>query len=118
MSGMPLPASVAFNAVIHVCHAWIHVLPPSSVNVVDAPAVPASRGSAAPHSPCNSAGDAESKKIASYSPAATCAASESAQYESKPALLMFISSLPSALLATRVVPDASCQNQSSCVVTV
>src|SRR5215831_14253159 len=108
---MPFAASVAFSAVIHASHASIHVLPPSSANLVVAAAVPARRGSAVPHSPCKSAGDAESKKMASYSPAATCAASESAQYASNPALLMFISSLPSALLGTRVVPEASCQNQ-------
>src|SRR5580700_135789 len=116
MSGIPCAASVAFSADIQDCQASIHVVLPRSGKLVYRAAVPARRGSAVEHSPCRSAGDAESKKTASYWPACTCASRLCAQYVWKPATEMFISSLPSTLLATRS-SCALCQNQSSFVVT-
>ena len=82
-SGIPLPASAVFSAVIHVCHAAIHVALPSSGNDVSLAAVPARRGSwfapLPPHHPWSNDGDAESNMMPSYSPAATCASSDCTQ---------------------------------------
>ena len=83
MSGMPLAASAEFSAVIHVCHASIHVVFPSSGNVVSFAAVPARRGSwfalLPPHQPCKRFGAAESNMMPSYCPSDTCCSSDCTQ---------------------------------------
>ena len=65
MSGMPLFASEALSAAIPVCHASIHVVLPSSPNVLPFAAAPARRGSCfaplPPRHPGSSDGDAGSK---------------------------------------------------------
>ena len=89
--------------------------------MVSCAAVPARRGSCPapvpPHSPCSSAGDAESNMMPSYWPSATCVSSDVSQYCANPDTETFMRSFWSAELVTRC-PLASCQNHVSFIVTV